>query len=1109
LPPSPHPGLSTATVEGHHDFGVLEDRLAALIREVKESDPAGAFAPVAIIGPTGRLLGHLRARLAESFSGLLNVHFFHHASLAREAAAFAGAPLPAPLSDRVREAILAGVVAETGGDLARYAAERPGSVAALLATMDDLREAGVPPSAARDTDDHTPRGRECLRLYDAYARWIDSLSVRGLSDRAGVLRAAGPHVAPFIRRFRRVIHYGAYELIGANLDLMRAVESSGVALFFLVPFHPTAPAFEYARRFWSSLGRVPRAIPATGTGRLLDARLPLVYDETATAPPSLEGEGVQLFHAQGAAAELREVALRVLACHRDDGIPLGRIAIVARSLEPYAVLLRPVFQEHGLPFSTTATLGALREARAQAALRLARAVLQDFERQPLMDLFRSGLLTLRRKILLREGHAWDRLGRDWQVSRGYETWTRDLPAWLETWEPYVSPDAGEEDRTRAAAVREARRRQAGSLASAVTFLRRVAVPLVRAASWRAWSSRLQSLCRKHLDGFDDTGEREVDPGVGAVLGVLAEMHDLEKAGVRFAHVRALDHFERSLASATVSIGAVGGEGDGRDTDNGGVRVLDANQSRGLAFDAVFLIGLNAELFPRRPREDPFLEDHERRLLRDRLSLPVPVSSEVPEEERLLLAHLLGSARRRLTVSWQRADETGRAKIPSLGLREIARVSLGAADLDRAVGAARRVPTDPGEAVRDGAARFGLLPPFEARLGAALQLGSPRLLLEAAPAWPAGDQPTDREILAAGLEMLTVIEDFDPVDLRFDAFTGEAAVPGVWSPSRLETLGACPQHYFFRYALGVGELRETLEEYEIDPREMGRRCHAILHDTYRRLLDSGAFTGPEPARAVERALTLASKAWEEHTADMAERLRRYPLLWNAISRLWIEAIERFLRRDVADLARSGSRLLGLEQEARTRIALDTKDRGIEIHGRFDRVLRGGDGSLIVSDYKTGGRPADHVAPAEILRGSRLQMPLYALMAESLAAEWGATATDARAEVLGVGPGFGQDGDEGSEQAVLDRQVLDSIRAGLLETLRVLMDLAAGGSFPLNEESRLCRRCAYVRACRRTHAPTLSRIAAAGVAADFELVRLKNTRARTLAEVRARATAKEME
>src|SRR5260221_14712805 len=94
------------TVEGPHDFEVLEGRLADLIREVKEGDPAGAFAPIVVVVPSDRLRDHLQIVLAEKLGAVIGVHILDHQAFAREAATTAGRTLPRILSMRVQETLL-------------------------------------------------------------------------------------------------------------------------------------------------------------------------------------------------------------------------------------------------------------------------------------------------------------------------------------------------------------------------------------------------------------------------------------------------------------------------------------------------------------------------------------------------------------------------------------------------------------------------------------------------------------------------------------------------------------------------------------------------------------------------------------------------------------------------------------------------------------------------------------------------------------------------------------------------------------------------------------------------------------------------------------------
>ncbi len=1081
-------------IEGHHDFGLLEGRLIERIREARSGPGADPFRPVLVIAPTRWLITHIRLRLAEAFPGLLGVHVLHHDALAREAVSAAGERPLRALSSAVRREILAGVLEESGGELAAFASRRPGAVRALLSTMNDLREAGVEPAAAGRLPGLSPGGREILRLCSAYASRLESLCGSGVSDRAGVLLSAAPHAPVLARRFGLVLHYGAYELIGVNLRLMQAVESGADRVVYLVPSHPESIAHAHARAFWEQmLGSAPDALPGgPAGGHLLSDRLPFLYDETRDpAPPSRER--IRLFRAQGAAAELRETALRIVALHRDTGVPLHRIAVIARSLQPYAAQLGPVFDEHGLPFETTAVLGAQREARVLAVLHLVRSVLGDFQRQPLLDLCRSGLLSVRGRRVLADADAWDRLSREWAVPGGFAAWTSDLPAWIESSAPECADPGDPEAIEHARARREGDLSRARSLASIVRALRRAAAPVRRARSWSAWAAGLEALVRAVLP---DASARPEDAGGpdqadDPIAGLLSDMRDLDLAAVPFQRSRALAFLESALGDATLTVRPSSRSGaSGADAESGGLRVLDAMQARGLTFDAVYLIGFNADLVPRRPREDPFLRDRDRRLIRSSLAAPLPIKAAGRDEERLLMAHLLGAARRALTVSWQHADESGRAKIPSLALREVARAALGAADLRRAVEGADRVPGHPAAAGLDAARRLGLLSPMEASLGAALELGAPEAVRAALPRLPLPARIDPGGALEAGLEMLEIIEAFDGRDLRHDVAVGGAAPPpGLWSPSRLEDLGICPQRYFFRRVLRADELPEVLEHHEVEARQMGSIVHAALRDVYRGLLDAGFCAGADgdPGDAVDRAHELANAAWSLHARPIERRMRpRHPLLWRMLSDLWLAALREFLAGDVAAIVRGKIRILGVEQDVEARIPLAAGGPVLSLRGRFDRVVSSGGEEVTVADYKSGGHPERHVDLAGALKGRRLQLPLYVLLAES---GLGGRPSAVRAEVIGVGPGF----ESGEERGAIEPAAIEGVRDGLLETLAVLVRLADTGFYPLNDsEPSVCGHCPYTEACRRAHPPTRSRLDAAPAGADYRRLARKNTR-----------------
>jgi RecB family exonuclease len=416
------------------------------------------------------------------------------------------------------------------------------------------------------------------------------------------------------------------------------------------------------------------------------------------------------------------------------------------------------------------------------------------------------------------------------------------------------------------------------------------------------------------------------------------------------------------------------------------------------------------------------------------------------------------------------------------------------------------PADVTREIRDG---FGFIPPRDARLGAVLEMGSPGRVKQAASSLAGAADLPFGENLEPGLSLLEAVESFSPADLRYDAIVGQAAPsPSTWSPTRLETLGNCPQQYFFRYVLRVEELEEILPEHEFDLGELGLLAHRVLHQIYKRLLEEGALSRPgaEPERAARRGMELLEEVWSAQAKPTAERLhRRYPLLWSSLSALWQNALQTFLLHDITDLQVRGSRLLDLERavEVDLDIGLDGNEH-LAMRGRFDRVLRDAAGRPVVGDYKTMGNLERRVDPRTILKGRALQMPLYVLMEEAEAESQGRQGAGVTAEVIGVGPAFS----EGAPPArpnpegypareTLSAKIFGKYRGGIQETLGILIRTAGTGAFPLNPKSDRCAWCPFTRACRKDHAPTLARLEGATEAAAYLSLDGKSTRVPLLA------------
>lgn len=600
----------------------------------------------------------------------------------------------------------------------------------------------------------------------------------------------------------------------------------------------------------------------------------------------------------------------------------------------------------------------------------------------------------------------------------------------------------------------------------------VEAPAGADAVWSAHAASFAALAREAMGG--DGWSAPAGAALATLLGALGDVETLlgERDPVPWGE--ALSWLEARLDAATLPP---------EDADGSGVRVLDAMQARALTFRHLAIAGMNSGVFPRIGRDDPFLPDAARERLAAATGRPVPLASESDDEEHLLLAMLMGSAGERLTVSWLRADDTGRPAIPSLALRDVARATGAGTSAASLKEAARAIPAHPLSRLEAWARAPGLLRSDEETLAVALASEA------GAAAGPA--VVARRPDLAAGVALIAATDAFAPGDGAYDGRVGRGVARTKLAATAIERLGACPLQFFFRDVLHVKAEPEPPTPFEADVAAVGSRVHEVLGDVYGGLVREGAFAKLALASRVKRARALLRDAWRERaTAEDAARAARYPLLARIDAERWIATLDAFLEADLLRMETQGAVPVALEQAVEK--AIPSGPEGLIVKARFDRIVEGEDGR-VVGDYKTGGNNEERAKTGPMLTGARLQVPIYALL-EGVAVE-----------LLGVGPGHLPQPDEEEDPRFVrfDGFKTREQREGVLETLRVLADLAAAGRFPIRPGDH-CGHCDYAAACRRGHPPTEHREEHAPDVADARDCWEKTDRKPTLADVRAGRT-----
>lgn len=1096
-------------------FSVDLHRLESwLVDRVGANRDTRSIHPTLLVVPTARLAQHLKRRILEVHPAVLGLHVHTHYSFCQRVLEHALEPPPRRLPVSGERHLLERA-------LSRMNANPPtssGARRALLGTCRELREADLSADELTSSLPPSPQTRVLTEVYRLYEDELRGAIARGWSDYTGLVSAARPHVPTFLSRknIQQAYHYGAYELVGVNVSLLETLDANS-DLMFVLPSEIEPPAFRYARDFLDvARRRINTKITRVDHGNGSSAnpwisRLAGLYHDESVSPKLLasqsseqqldwlaqQGPTLELRNTQGLEAELYAAALRALRLHTHDGVPWHEIAIIARTLQPYAPLLESTFNKVNIPWTTTQTHPLRQSSTVRSLLLLMRVYAFDFERGPLIELLRRNALQLQQDAPHpRDVDRWDDWSRRSRIARRLSAW-RELPELLS------ALDANNEFRPNATDdhARDANRPSCERLMALLDELSGDVRVWQKASSLTDHIAFLKQLCDERL------GERSsslsdpapTDPGIDSLLKCVETIDDVEQSsadasGRTYSTVEFLRLVEEIASEESLKLSG---------QEEAGVQVLDLMQARGLTHRVVQWIGFHDGVFPRKARSDPFLEDAQRSRLRKLTKKPIATKSSSGDEERLLLATTLAGASERICLSYARADDNGRQLARSSGMREIARAFTGRADVrllleDRTSNPYRpeRVAAHVGERALlfSRSSRFGLLPPTDALAAVAIESdGSNSETQKTLNAL--GRVAMDSRTLArhaTALDWVRRVEGFEPgrVGAEVDCLTEVGIhVDRAISVSAVEQLIRCPQSYFLRYVLGVRELIDAPEEHRIEIHALGTAVHDALKSVYGALKKKKKLKPPVEA-AVAEALTLLGKEWDNVLRRSAgpsfERLRG---LYRLLSARWLESLEQFVASDVRTLIENGVQNIELERNYRARIPL-AANLAVEAYGRLDRVTLGNDG-VFVTDYKTSGNLADKVASKNIVTGWNVQLPLYR---EILAQECRTTPQEIAAQLVGIGPEF-----DDPQGILAQLKWQPDVREGLLETIAVALRLVRDGRFPL-QKSDGCRYCRYRRTCRKNHEPTLDRLNNESELRDFLALCEKSKKAPTLSKLR---------
>jgi ATP-dependent helicase/nuclease subunit B len=1049
--------LSIVTGPFHPD---LENALVAEVHSLKQDDP---LRPLAIVVPSHQLARRVKWLLSvEQGRALLECHVLTFYQLAmtvlREAG---GEALPALVNGSFREELLRYLVDRgvPGAEAFRDRRGMQGLWTGLWATVQDLKEARVDPSAVlqaldegRLRTDDPARLASLVRLYAAVLEVDRGLRLADPDDLAALAMERVADSA-FLNRMARICYYGFYDLTQGQLDFFKAV-AGAYPTTLCFPVRPESSAYRFAQRFFETYiqglairvggGPTQGAPPTPTTSSLADEMAPAVRG----ACRIVSAVGVE----DEVAAAAKEI-LRLIEDCRCDPLEIG---VVARTLDPYLPTLRRIFDDNRIPFACPVGEPLIHEPLVKTIIRFLRLQVEAFPRASVIEVLTSPAFRVA-ELCPADANLrpdlWDWATRRLGIVRGNPE-DRSLGDWLrleraaKTGLAVPADDDAEQPRPAIAAE------QVALLFDLVARLHRALSALPGTAGWDAYTEEFRQLLPEYFHlpawetGASDTHADRVQTAIKACLESVASLEQLSEAITLADWV---EHVVRVLERARVPSAA---------GDRHGVQVLDAMDARGVLFRALFVLGLNEKVFPRSVQEDPFLRDTDRVVLARDLGFKIPCKLEGFEEERLLFALLLRSARERVVLSYQRADRDGRMMVPSGYLAEL-KPHVGESELR-----ITRRPTERWTA-RPFAQRpsdYAVLTPREAGLLMILQGGASSSLTSVLRL----HQPP--ELFAHGLEAVASLDSMKPALTPHDGMVGVARAHwrmlerhGV-SPTALERYAQCPFKYFAEKVLRLEPLETPDSVLVPDARARGILCHAILRLFYQRLTERKV--APDQVTSSDIDAWLAAAADEAFTHFEATEPVGYPLLWSLVKEDLTRLVRTFIENDLQELQASGYRPLLFEVAVTGSfgVTLPDTERHVPIRGRLDRVdvrRDNGPAHVRIVDYKytesSGPKLEDRDLATAALRGKRLQPPLYLLAATGVLKEEPAVPDEAAFYFLAPywpnGP-------------VVRTRLAAVCGEG---TVRVILEGVRHGRFFILP-GEYCDYCEFSSACRRTHHPT---------------------------------------
>jgi ATP-dependent helicase/DNAse subunit B len=357
-------------------------------------------------------------------------------------------------------------------------------------------------------------------------------------------------------------------------------------------------------------------------------------------------------------------------------------------------------------------------------------------------------------------------------------------------------------------------------------------------------------------------------------------------------------------------------------------------------------------------------------------------------------------------------------------------------------------------------------------------------------------PFARSQLALGF-----IESHENLLTAYDGIVGDMsqwwekrACRGI-SPTALESFGICPFKFFMGKVLELESLEEPEKIDVIAAVDLGSLYHGILKDFYGHLLRQGYFY--KKAKEI-KPIELLHGIAQKYFTDIERQIPiPYPILWENKKEEVLGFLTKFVTWDLDRIEQTGYIPAYLERKAHLSaqdelvklISVSSKqDKASELtfKGKIDRIDLKSTGNVVgfrVIDYKSGKYSKENLLKTAI-RGQKLQLPFYIVMAERLLSEeikrghipQGKASMEDASFVYIAQDVEDKKGQKGVPAKTIKGKEWEDSQGQCWETVKEFLSYIRDGIFPISptEDTQKCEWCEFSTVCRKGHQPQKFRL-----------------------------------